>query len=335
MSHRAAIYVLLVSLTLLTACGRIVKKEFDPLTGKFKGTFVPQSGQSREAEAWVIADETKYRVAIVVAGTADAPALRIEVLGQRGNDQVLLVDRNWEGKSPDVLLTGTVTKDTVRAEIEGAKGGKFELKRVEQKSPTLGEKPPAGAVVLLPFEQGQPTNLDRWTNKEWVCEQDGSIQVYRGDNRTKREFGSFKLHLEFYVPFLPALPGGSRGKSGVFLHNRYEIEIADSFGLPPDDRSCGALAGLRAPLVDASLPPGQWQAFDIDFEAPQFDPVNGEQSRPVIITVLLNGVKVHDAVGVVDTTAGALGLPAKTGALRLQDHNHPVRFRNIWLVEKK
>ena len=218
---------------------------------------------------------------------------------------------------------------------EGAKGGKIEMKRVEQKSPTLGEKPPAGAIVLLPFEEGKPTNLEQWTNDEWPCEPDGSIQVYRGHNRTKKEFGSFKLHVEFCVPFLPTVSNRPRGNSGVYLHNRYEVEITDSFGLPPSDHACGAIAGQRAPAVDASLPPGQWQTFDVDLKAPRFDPVDGQQIKGATITVLLNGVKVQDAVEIMHVCSGALGLPGKTGALRLQDHNDPVRFRNIWLVEEK
>ena len=149
------------------------------------------------------------------------------------------------------------------------------MKRVDRKSPTLGEKPPAGAVVLLPFEEGKPTNLDRWTNKEWICDPDGSIQVHRGDNRTTGEFGSFKLHLEFCVPFLPAARGQSRGNSGVLLHGRYNIQVSNSFGEPVTYQTCGAIAGRKAPSVDASLPPAEWQTYDIDFRAPRFNETNG------------------------------------------------------------
>jgi hypothetical protein len=210
------------------------------------------------------------------------------------------------------------------------------MKRVEQRqSPTLGEKPPAGAVVLLPFEEGKTTNLDQWTNDEWPCEPDGSIQVYRGHNRTKQEFGSFKLHVEFYVPFLPTLRGQARGISGIYLHNRYEICIIDSFGMILGDHSCGAISGQLAPAVDVALPPGQWQTFDINFKAPQFDKANDAQVRGAIITVLMNGVKIHDAMAIGHVSGGAIGLPNKTGPLRLQDHGDPVRFRNMWLVEEK
>ena len=78
------------------------------------------------------------------------------------------------------------------------------MKRITRKSPTLGQKPPAGAIVLLPFEEGKPTNLDHWNNKQWVCLDDGSILTRSGDTKTNEDFGSYKLHVEFRVPFMPA-----------------------------------------------------------------------------------------------------------------------------------
>lgn len=281
MSHRAAIFVLLLlSLTIWTACERVAKRATDPLAGRFEGTFAPQSGQPVKAEAWAIADENnKYRVAIVYPAAA-AKTTRIELLGRGDGGEIAVLAKDWDRKPLDEPWSGTITKDALHIAAAGAKGGKAEMKRVEQKqSPTLGEKPPAGAVVLLPFEEGKTTNLDQWTNDEWPCEPDGSIQVYRGHNRTKQEFGSFKLHVEFYVPFLPTLPGQSRGTSGIYLHNRYEICIIDSFGMILGDHSCGAISGRQAPAVDVSVPPGQWQTFDIDFKAPQFDAANDAQVR--------------------------------------------------------
>ncbi len=335
MSHRAAILLLvLLSLTVLAACTKVAKRQSDPMMGEFEGTFTPQGGQAVKAEAKVIADEgNKYRIVILYPAAAAKPT-RIEVTGLGKDGEVSVIGTDWSGKRQALQLSGTITKDSLRIVAEGPKGGKAEMKRVERKSPTLGQKPPAGAVVLLPFEEGKQTNLDRWTNKEWICEPDGSIQVHRGDNQTTDEFGSFKLHLEFYVPFLPAARDRARGNSGVYLHSRYNIRVLDSFGQPVTDEVCGAIAGQTAPSVNASLPPAQWQTYDIDFQAPQFDEKNGRQVRGAIITVRLNGVKIHDAVEMILATSGARSLPAKTGVLRLQDHNDPVRFRNIWLVEQ-
>ena len=145
------------------------------------------------------------------------------------------------------------------------------MKRVERKSPTLGQKPPAGAIVLLPFEEGKPTTLDHWSPKQWLCLDDGSILTRSGDIKTTEDFGIYKLHVEFRVPFMPAARGQGRGNSGVYQHGRYEIQVLDSFGLTENPGECGAIYGQKAADVNVSLPPGQWQTYDITFIAPQFD----------------------------------------------------------------
>ena len=167
----------------------------------------------------------------------------------------------------DEPWSGTITKEALHIAAEGAKGGQAEMQRVERKNPnpTLGQKPPAGAVVLLPFEEGKLTNLDQWTNKEWTLEPDGSIQVHRGDNRTIKEFAvSSCIWSSMFRSCLPR--GRGRGQSGVYLHGRYKIQILDSFGEPLTTDTCGAIYGWRVRKVDASLPPGHWQAYDIDFK---------------------------------------------------------------------
>jgi hypothetical protein len=336
MSHGAArLLILLWSLTLLAACTKLAKRESDPIMGEFEGTFTPQGGQAVKAEAKVIADaDNNYRV-VILYPAATPKATRIELTGRGEDDEISIGRTDWLGKPIDEQWSGRITKDALRIACEDAKGGKAEMKRIERRSPTLGAKPPAGAIVLLPFEEGKVTNLDQWTNREWTCNPDGSIQVHRGHNWTKERFGSFKLHLEFYVPFLPAERGPARGNSGVFLQNSYQIQVLDSFGEPLTEVTCGAITGRKSPDVYAALPPGQWQAFDIDFQAPRFNEINGERTKSALLTVLFNGVKIHDAVELLGVTGGALSLPNKTGPLRLQDHNDPVRFRNIWLVEKK
>jgi hypothetical protein len=132
---------------------------------------------------------------------------------------------------------------------------------------------------------------------------------------------------------MPAARGQGRGNSGVYLHGRYEIQVLDSFGLTTNDGECGAIYGQKAPDVNSSLPPGQWQTYDIDFKAPQFG-ADGKQTRGALITVVQNGVKIQDAVETKNVTGGAWGNPAKTGPLRLQFHSNPMRFRNIWVVEE-
>ena len=120
--------------------------------GEFAGTLT-LDGQAAEAGAKVIADEDhKYRV-ILLTPAGDAKAKRIELNGT-GKDGTVAVTGDW---------SGSVTKDSL--ELTTKQGNKAEMKRIRRKSPTLGEKPPAGAIVLLPFEKGKPTNLDHWGNK--------------------------------------------------------------------------------------------------------------------------------------------------------------------------
>ena len=116
----------------------------------------------------------------------------------------------------------------------------------------------------------------------------------------------------------------------VYQHGRYEIQVLDSFGLTENPGECAAIYGQKAADVNASLPPGQWQTCDIDFTAPQFD-ASGKQVKGAVITLLHNGIKVHDAVEVTKVTGGAWGAPTKTGQVRLQDHGNPARFHNIWI----
>jgi hypothetical protein len=294
----------------------------DPIMGEFAGTTTAYN-KLLKPEAKVIADEQhKYRV-VILYPARDPKAARIELNGVGEDEKV-----RFHGKDS----SGTVNKDTLKM-ISDDWEAQTNMHRVEQKSPTLGAKPPAGAIVLLPFEEGKPTVYDQWTNKSWVVEPDGSILAKGGDTKTKRVFGSFKLHVEFRVPFMPAARGQARGNSGVYLHDRYEIQVLDSFGLTENPGECAAIYSQKAADQNVSLPPGQWQTYDIDFKAPEFDAA-GKQTKGAIITVVHNGVKVQDAVETKSTTGGANGAPAKTGAVRLQDHGgDPVRFRNIWLVE--
>ena len=124
--------------------------------GEFEGTLT-LDGAAVKAEAKVIADEDhKYRI-VLLSPPGDAKAKRIELAGT-GKDGSVAVSGDW---------TGSVTKDSL--DLAAKSGGKAEMKRVERTSPTLGQKPPAGAIVLLPFEEGKPANQDQWNNKQWVC----------------------------------------------------------------------------------------------------------------------------------------------------------------------
>src|SRR5437773_4509980 len=137
------------------------------------------------------------------------------------------------------------------------------------------EPPPKDSIVLF---DGKDTS--HWVHRgdgrpcEWKVLSDGSLEVNpgKGDIDTKESYGDFKLHVEFWVPNLPPeVKGQGRGNSGVYLQQRYEIQVLDSYGLKSDTGDCGAIYGQKAPDVNACKPPEKWQSYDITFHAAKFD----------------------------------------------------------------
>jgi hypothetical protein len=199
------------------------------------------------------------------------------------------------------------------------------LKRVERKSPTLGEKPPAGAIVLFDGK-----NADAFPNGR-VTEDGLLVQGVT----SKQLFPSCTLHLEFRTPYMPAARGQGRGNSGCYLQGRYETQILDSFGLEGKDNECGGIYSIKAPDFNMCFPPLSWQTYDIDFVAAKFDD-QGKKAKNGTMTVKHNGVVIHQNVELTHaTTAAPVKEGPEPGPLYLQDHGNPVRFRNIWLVEKE
>ena len=166
----------------------------------------------------------------------------------------------------------------------------------------------------------------------WIIK-DGAMQVNDGSIRTKRnDFTDFKLHIEFKTPFMPNARGQGRGNSGVYLQNRYEVQVLDSYGLEGMDNECGGIYQVGRPAVNMCAPPEQWQTYDIDFTSAKV--VDGRQ-KPAVLTVMHNGVKIHDGLRISGPTGGALdGNVLQPGGIYLQDHGNPVQFRNIWLLPK-
>jgi hypothetical protein len=205
----------------------------------------------------------------------------------------------------------------------------FELKKTTRQSPTLGQSPPAGAVVLFDGKTVAAFDRGRLDESRGVLNTDGR------DVSTTQKFGSYTLHVEFMLPYRPDARGQSRGNSGLYLANRYEVQILDSFGLEGRSNECGGLYQRLAPKVNMCLPPLQWQTFDIDFTNAAADDT-GKKGSAARLTARLNGVLIHDDVEIVGPTGGARG--KEEGALdvlRLQGHRNFVQFRNLWLAEKK
>lgn len=202
-------------------------------------------------------------------------------------------------------------------------------------TPGEADRPPSDAVVLF-----DGRGLDAWQHADgrpasWKLV-DGAMEVGGGGNlQTKESFGSCQLHLEWRAPDPPQKDSQARGNSGVFFMGRYEVQILDSYrNVTYADGQAAALYGQQPPLVNACLPPGQWQSYDILFRAPAFG-ADGSVQSPALVTVLHNGVVVHHAQAVLGGTAHrALAQYQAHGPrapLQLQDHGDPVRFRNVWI----
>jgi hypothetical protein len=193
---------------------------------------------------------------------------------------------------------------------------------------------PRDAIVLF---DGQ--DLSKWHGKggepaPWKIV-DGAMEVVprSGDIWTTDTFEDCRLHVEFRTP-VPAEgdKGQHRGNSGVFLMDRYEIQVLESFGLPASRVDCGALYSITAPKKNVAKPPMKWQTYDITFRAPRHDSA-GKKIENGRLTLIWNGVKVHDDIEVPSPTRKHDGPePPGPAPIRLQDHGFAVQYRNIWIV---
>jgi len=322
-----ALLLAMASLAWAEEAAKPPEEPADSIMGEYFGTFTPQGGQAIKAEGRVIAEGNSGYRAVLTWKAADGKGARIELTGKAEGQTVALA-----GKAGDVEWVGKcIGGEKLVAE---SKDARFEGKWTVRKSPTLGAKPPEGAIVLLPFEEGKPPAVDEWENKPWAPMPDGSLMVRGGDIHTKRAFGNVKLHVEFRTPFMPTARGQGRGNSGVYLQSRYEVQVLDSFGLELKDNECGGIYSVGPAKEYAPLPPGQWQTYDIEFKAPEVK--DEKMAKPARITVVFNGIKVHEDQPIDHTTTSGDGGPPQAKApLKLQDHGNPVRFRNIWIVEQK
>jgi hypothetical protein len=199
---------------------------------------------------------------------------------------------------------------------------------------------PSDALVLFDGK-----DLSKWAHKDgtaakWKVE-NGYFEVVpkTGYIYTREAFGDCQLHAEFAEPAPPKGEDQDRGNSGVFLQGLYETQVLDSYQSKTyADGQAAAIYGQYPPLVNASRPPGQWQIYDIIFHGPRFDK-DGKLLRPARETVFHNGVLVQDNVELSGPTAHGERPPYKPQPeklpLALQDHNHAVRYRNIWIRELK
>ncbi len=219
------------------------------------------------------------------------------------------------------------------------------LPRVVTPGPTAADAP-SDAVVLF-----DGSSLDEWvgcvsTNRKygynpngealWKVE-NGYVEITpTGSLVSRKKFGDCQIHLEWSAPVPPKGTSQERGNSGVFIMGKYEIQVLDCFeNTSYADGMTAAVYGQQPPLVNACRQPGAWQTYDIIFKAPRFD--GDTVVTPAYVTVLLNGVVVQNHTPYLGETVHKK-LPVykpheEKGPILLQEHNNPVRYRNIWVRE--
>jgi hypothetical protein len=245
-----------------------------------------------------------------------------------GWDKEFKQEINGKREGGKIVFTGA---ENYRAELAAGKitinsdaGGSWTMEKTERKSPTLGAKPPAGAIVLF-----GGTNADEW--------RDGHVDerhLLQAGTISKKVFTNFTLHIEFLLPFKPLGRGQDRGNSGVYLLDRYECQVLDSFGLKGENNECGGFYQQAKPLVNMCFPPLTWQTYDFDVSAAKWDD-SGKKVKNTVVTLKHNGVLIHDKLELTrETPGGGMKEVPKGGGLQLQGHGNPVFYRNIWIVPK-
>ena len=273
--------------------------------------------------------------------SSESIALQVVALGDGRFDAVKyyggLPGAGW--KAPDKFrMTGVRSADRVAlsgqqydGEILGSNLNLFDkdgrlaarLTRVERSSPTMGAKPPRGAIVLF-----GGSDLSHWKNAKLTPE--GLLQP---GTETVDPYNDFRLHGEFMLPYKPLARGQNRGNSGFYLQGRYEVQVLDSFGLEGVENECGALYKTKRPDTNLCLPPLQWQTYDIDFTNARFDDL-GQKTSNMHISVWHNGVAIHSSASIPNKTGAGQPEGPFPLSIKLQEHGNPVVYRNIWLIDK-
>lgn len=205
-------------------------------------------------------------------------------------------------------------------------------------TPGKGTKPPSDAIVLY----GGAGDIDNWENDEggpakWKAKDILTVVPKTGSIKTKQKFGDIQLHIEWRAPKEVKGEGQGRGNSGVYLMEKYEVQVLDSYENETYyNGQAGSIYKQHIPLVNACRPPGKWQSYDIIFRAPRFKE-DGTLESPAYVTVIQNGVLIQNHVELKGPTE-FIGKPSykphpEKLSLMLQDHSNPVSYRNIWIRE--
>jgi hypothetical protein len=319
--------LLVLCLFTCTACARTpettdpAEAAKDPdfkIQGEYVGEGTWSGSENARAGAQVIAlGHGEFTVVVTKGGLPgdgwrrDDPSFSLN--GKREDATTTLSGKDFSGKIDGETMT-----------ISGAEGKtKLELKRTERHSATENAKPAEGAVVL--FDGTTAENFKHGTllpNKNLLSEA-----------TTNQGFSDYTLHVEFRLSYMPQARGQARSNSGVYLHDCYEIQVLDSFGLEGKDDECGGFYKLRKPDVNMCYPPLTWQTYDVQFTAPKYE--DGKKVADARVEVRHNGVVIHPEFALAHATPGRQGEGPAPRPFYLQGHGNKVEYRNVWVKEKK
>lgn len=242
-------------------------------------------------------------------------------------------------KRATILLVLLVVATSAFAQIKDPKATEVWEPVPRKVTPgATNSQPPSDAIVLF-----SGSNLDEWaarkdqSSAKWnVANGIITVKPGSGDIITKRKFGDMQLHIEWRSPLKIEGEGQGRGNSGVFIQERYEIQVLDSYeSRTYSNGQAGALYKQSIPLVNATRPHDQWETYDIIYSAPVFNK-DGIKVKSAYITVIHNGVLIQNHQEILGTTE-YIGLPKNEAhgkaSIFLQDHGNTTSFRNIWLRE--
>lgn len=234
----------------------------------------------------------------------------IDLSGKREGNKLVLSQGNYQ-----VIVTGN------KASVINSAGDTLGiLMKVHRRSELLGLQPSSQATVLFDGKSADGF-LDAKINDK------GELQI---GTITKDPVQDFRIHLEFRLPYMPYALGQGRSNSGLYIQERYEVQILDSFGLPGEFNECGALYRTKSPDINMCFPPLAWQTYDVYFTAARFDS-EGKKISPARITVQHNGILVQDNYLIPNKTGAGKPEGAEPRPIKLQDHGNPVVFRNVWI----
>jgi hypothetical protein len=230
--------------------------------------------------------------------------------------------------------------------IPGTRWRVHDVNRPHPPLVTPGTAPGAAPSDALVLFDGK--DLSKWAQRgpdgqpvdpKWPV-RDGYFETgaKTGSMFTRESFGDVQLHVEWAAPPVASGSSQGRGNSGVILMGRYEVQVLDMYNNRTyADGGAASLYGQWPPLVSAPRPPGEWQSYDIVFEAPRFE--GGKLVKPAFATVFWNGVLAHNRQELKGPTTHRNAPPYTAHEpelpLTLQDHSNPVRYRNIWIRRLK